>query len=130
VGAQILVVDDNLDNVELVEYLLTAAGHEPILATSGRRGIEMAVGELPDLVLMDIAMPGMDGFEAAEKIRQQLGEVRIVAVTASAMVGDKERILDAGFDGYISKPISPADFVGQVEMFLSDADRPSSRSGR
>jgi CheY-like chemotaxis protein len=129
VGAQILVVDDNLDNIELMEYLLTASGHEPILATSGRRGIEMAVGERPSLVLMDIAMPGIDGFEAAAAIRDHVGEVRIVAVTASAMVGDKERILDAGFDGYISKPISPTDFVEQVEAFLAGGDRSSSRSG-
>jgi CheY-like chemotaxis protein len=127
VGNRILIVDDNRHNIELMEYLLRAGGYEPTLASSGAEGVDKAVREPPDVVLMDIAMPGMDGFETAEKIRAQLDSITIVAVTASAMVGDKERILDSGFEGYISKPISPGDFVQQVEAYLADANGPAPR---
>jgi CheY-like chemotaxis protein len=118
---QILIVDDNRDNLMLMEYLLKAAGYEPRLASSGADGVRMAGVQPPDLVLLDIQMPGMDGYEAAAAMRAEPGltGARLVAVTAFAMVGDRERILGAGFDGYLTKPISPENFVPNVEQFMS-----------
>ena len=93
-----------------------------MLATSGEAGLRIAISQKPDLVLLDIRMPGMDGYEVAAAIREQPGleHTRIVAVTASAMVGDRERIAAAGFDGYIQKPIDPETFIRQFERFLPE----------
>jgi CheY-like chemotaxis protein len=119
--AAILVVEDNRDNMELMEYLLKAFGYTPMLATGGAEAVRCARQQPPDLILMDLQMPDMDGHEARDEIRKQPGleECTIVAVTAFAMLGDQERILAAGFDGYISKPIAPGNFVAQVENFLA-----------
>ncbi|MEA2418288.1 MAG: hypothetical protein QOE60_494 [Thermoleophilaceae bacterium] len=119
--ATILVVEDNRDNMELMEYLLTAFGYTPILARGGADAIRHARQQPPDLILMDLQMPDMDGHEVSAKIRAEPGlqGCAIVAVTAFAMVGDRERILAAGFDGYISKPIAPESFVTEVEGFLA-----------
>jgi CheY-like chemotaxis protein len=121
VAARILVVEDNRENIELMDFLLKAFGHSPSLATSGAEGIRLAREQRPDLVLMDIQMPEMDGYEATEAIRAQPGldDCRIVAVTAFAMVGDQRRILSSGFDGYIAKPIVPETFISRVEAFLA-----------
>jgi two-component system, cell cycle response regulator DivK len=121
VEAAILVVEDNRDNMELMEYLLKAFGYTPKLATGGAEAVRCAREQPPDLILMDVQMPDMDGHEARDEIRKQPGleGCTIVAVTAFAMLGDQERILAAGFDGYISKPIAPESFVGQVERFLA-----------
>jgi CheY-like chemotaxis protein len=130
VTASILVVDDNHDNLALVDCVLRADGYAPLLAEGGREGLRRALAEQPDLVLLDIQMPELDGFEVADAIRADaaLARTRIVAVTANAMVGDRERILAAGFDGYITKPISVEAFVGQIEQFLP-ADRRTTRTG-
>ena len=127
--AAILVVEDNRDNMELMEYLLRAFGYTPMLARGGADAIRRAQQQPPDLILMDLQMPEMDGHEASAEIRKVPGleGCTIVAVTAFAMVGDRERILAAGFDGYISKPIAPESFVGQVESFL--APKLHSRAG-
>ena len=119
--AAILVVEDNRDNMELMRYLLTAYGYTPMLARGGADAVRSARRRAPDLILMDLQMPEMDGHEATAAIRSEpgLGECTIVAVTAFAMVGDRERILAAGFDGYISKPIAPESFVAEVERFLA-----------
>jgi CheY-like chemotaxis protein len=119
--AAILVVEDNRDNMELMEYLLKAFGYTPILARGGAEAVRRARERPPDLILMDLQMPDMDGHEARAEIRKQRGleGCTIVAVTAFAMLGDQERILAAGFDGYISKPIAPETFVAQVERFLA-----------
>jgi two-component system, cell cycle response regulator len=119
--AAILVVEDNRDNMELMEYLLTAFGYSPMLALGGAEAVRRARQRPPDLILMDLQMPEMDGHEASAAIRGEPGleGCRIVAVTAFAMVGDRERILAAGFDGYISKPIAPESFVAQVESYLA-----------
>jgi CheY-like chemotaxis protein len=119
--AAILVVEDNRDNMELMRYLLTAYGYTPMLARGGADAIRSARQRPPDLILMDLQMPEMDGHEASAAIRSEpgLGQCAIVAVTAFAMVGDRERILAAGFDGYISKPIAPESFVAEVERFLA-----------
>ncbi len=119
--ATILVVEDNRDNKELMQYLLTAFGYAPLLAAGGAEGVHLARKHRPDLILMDLRMPEMDGYEATAEIRKAAGseECKIVAVTAFAMVGDQQRILSSGFDGYISKPIAAETFVTQVESFLS-----------
>jgi CheY-like chemotaxis protein len=126
--AAILVVEDNRDNMELMEFLLTAFGYTPTLATGGAEAVRSARERPPDLILMDLQMPDMDGHEASAEIRKEPGldGCTIVAVTAFAMLGDQERILAAGFDGYISKPIAPESFVTQVERFLA----PELRAGR
>jgi CheY-like chemotaxis protein len=118
--ARILVVEDNADNMMLIAYLLRAHGFFPELAYSGEAGLELAALHRPQLILLDILMPGMDGYEVATAVRgrAELAETRIVAVTASAMVGDRERIVAAGFDGYIQKPIDPERFIGEVRRFL------------
>jgi CheY-like chemotaxis protein len=116
----VLVVDDNRDNMELMRYLLKAFGYEPLAAASGAEAVRVAREQHPDLILMDIQMPEMDGYEATETIKREptLEECPVVAVTAFAMAGDRTRILSSGFQGYISKPIAPETFVAQVEAFL------------
>jgi CheY-like chemotaxis protein len=116
---EILVIEDNKDNIRLVDYVLRAHGYEPLLATSGAVGVQLALDHRPDLILLDIRMPYMDGYEVVAQLKAAgLEGTRIVAVTASAMVGDREKIAAAGFDGYIQKPIDPETFIAQVEHFL------------
>jgi len=117
---RILVADDNDDNLELMRYLLTAAGYASVLAGGGAEAIRRAVDERPELILLDVQMPVVDGYVAAMAIRREpsFRGVNIVAVTASAMVGDRDQILAAGFDGYIPKPIAPTTFITQIERFL------------
>ena len=119
-AGRILVIEDNADNMRLMDYLLVAAGYVPVLAMSGAVGMKLARELIPDLILLDLRMPEIDGYEVAEAVRQrrELQHTRVVAVTASAMPADRERIAAAGFDGYIQKPIDPEAFVGQVEQFL------------
>ena len=118
--ARILVIEDNEDNMQLIAYLLRAHGFSPELAYSGAVGVALAVAKRPQLILLDIRMPGMDGYEVAAAVRDHpaLEATRVVAVTASAMVGDRERIVAAGFDGYIQKPIDPERFIAEVQRFL------------
>jgi two-component system cell cycle response regulator len=124
-GARVLVIEDNGPNLELMTYLLTAFGHSTDSARDGEEGIAKALREEFDLVICDIQLPKRDGFEVAQAIRGGGRAVPLVAVTAFAQVGDRERVMAAGFDGYISKPIAPETFVGQVEAFLAPADRSS-----
>lgn len=122
--ARILVVDDNAANLELMVYLLRAFGHEPHGVSSALEGLrEIENGY--DLILSDIRMPDMDGYAFARRVRSdsRAGSALMIAVTALAMVGDRERVLAAGFDGYISKPIDPQHFVQQVEAYLPAALR-------
>jgi two-component system cell cycle response regulator len=118
--ARILLIEDNPTNLQLMVYLLRAFGHETTTAAAGEEGIEAVHRDSPDLVICDIQMPGIDGYEVARRLKRDPSCARIplVAVTALAMVGDSERALSAGFDGYISKPIDPENFVSQVEAFL------------
>ena len=119
--ASILVIEDNTDNIRLVDYVLRAHGYQPLLATNGAEGLRIASEAKPDVILLDIRMPHMDGYEVAALLKQMdLNGTKIVAVTASAMVGDRERIAAAGFDGYIQKPIDPETFIADVERFLPD----------
>jgi two-component system cell cycle response regulator len=121
VAARVLVIEDNPTNLDLMSYLLRAFGHQPLRATAGAAGVEAAVHELPDLVVCDLQMPGADGFEVLRRLRAHpaTSSIPVVAVTAYAMVGDRERILAAGFDGYIAKPIEPQSFVRQLEAHLA-----------
>jgi two-component system, cell cycle response regulator len=123
--ARILVIEDNEQNIELVDYLLRAHGYVSLLASDGREGIRIARAQRPDLILLDIRMPEMDGFAVIEAIRGDLAlrTTPTVAVTASVMLGDRERIATAGFDGYLRKPIEPETFIGEIERFLTRSTR-------
>jgi two-component system cell cycle response regulator len=121
--ARLLVVEDNEVNLELMRYLLTAFGHEVVAADNGETALAVLDRERVDLVVCDVHMPKMDGlqFLVALRARPDVAGLPVIAVTASAMVGDREGLLAAGFQGYISKPIDPRRFVGQVEAFLPPA---------
>jgi CheY-like chemotaxis protein len=125
--ARIVVIEDDPDSMELMVYLLQAFGHQPVEATDGLAGLEAVAREQPDLVLCDIQLPRLDGREVAHRLKKDpaLRRIPLVAVTALAMLGDRSRMLDAGFDGYLSKPIDPQRFVGQVEAFLPAAAQPT-----
>jgi two-component system cell cycle response regulator len=121
--ARILIIEDNEANLELMSYLLRAFGHAVAVARDGAQGLEMARSGQADLVLCDIQLPVIGGREIASRLRSDAAFERLplVAVTALAMVGDRETMLAAGFDGYIAKPIAPESFVPQVEAFLPAA---------
>jgi len=118
--SRILVIDDNRTNLELMCYLLRAFGYECDSTRDAAAGLEQAVEANYEVVLVDILMPGMDGYEFARRFKAdpRLAGVPLVAVTALAMPGDRDRIAKAGFDGYIAKPIDPQRFVQQVESRL------------
>jgi CheY-like chemotaxis protein len=122
-SARILVIEDNRANLELMTYLLRAYKYEPVSADDGESGLELARAGRPDVVICDIQLPGIDGYEVLRRLKSD-GATRaipVVAVTAFAMVGDRDRALAAGFDGYIGKPIVPETFVSQVERFIAGA---------
>jgi two-component system, cell cycle response regulator DivK len=117
--AKILIVEDSPDNMKLFRTLLSLKGHE-IVALPGGDGLLSALrDETPDLVLMDIQLPGRDGFSLLAEIRAAGRPVRVVALTAHAMTGDRERAVEAGFDGYITKPIDIRAFPEQVGRALA-----------
>lgn len=118
---RILVVEDNRQNLELVEFLLEEAGFVVISAADGRQAKARLEDEIPDLVLMDMQLPGTDGLELVGELRERedLARVPIVALTAHALRGDRERFLQGGCDGYISKPIDVGSFADTVRDHLS-----------
>ena len=118
--ALVLIVEDNARNLKLVRDLLGYAGYRTIEAVTAEDGIELARMHHPDLVLMDVQLPGMDGLEALTRLRAEpaTAETPVVAVTAFAMKDDRERLLAAGFDEYIEKPLSVRDFPAQVAAIL------------
>ena len=118
--ATVLIVEDNPANLELMRYLLLAFGHTVLAAGDGAKGLEIARSALPDLIVCDIQLPVLDGFEVARQLQDDpaAGAIPLLAVTAFAMVGDREKLLSAGFDGYLAKPIEPETFVRQIEAFL------------
>ena len=124
-AARILAIDDNPDNLELMRYLLEAFGYPALTACDGGSGLVLAERERPDLILCDVQLPDIDGYEVVRRIRSHsdLSGLVIIAVTALAMVGDRAKALAAGFDGYLSKPIDPATFIRQVEAYLQPALR-------
>jgi len=119
---KILVIEDNEQNLYLTTFILEKHGYEVIQAREGSEGIRLAGQVKPDLILLDIQLPEMDGYAVALALRSSpaLDGVPIVAVTSYAMVGDRERILATGCTGYIEKPINPDTFVAQVEAHLPD----------
>jgi CheY-like chemotaxis protein len=123
-GKRILVIEDNPTNLELMTYLLKAFGHETSVASDGEEGVEAARREQPDLILCDLALPKLDGYGVAQRLKSdpRLAHVPLVAVTASAMVGDRDKVLATGFDGYITKPITPETFVAEVEGYFHNED--------
>jgi CheY-like chemotaxis protein len=114
---RILVVEDNMDNYELVRFVLERAGYDVFLAMNGRDGVAAARLQKPDLILMDLSMPEMDGWVAAEKLKADEGtkSIPLYALSAHTLPSDRKRALDAGCDGYISKPIHMAGFLDVVE---------------
>jgi CheY-like chemotaxis protein len=121
---RVLVIEDNATNLDLMTYLLRSFGYSASSAQDGVAGLEAAKTGEYDLILTDILMPQLDGFEFAHLLRAEPGLARIplVAVTALAMTGDRERILASGFDGYISKPIEPQVFKAQIDSFLVERE--------
>ncbi|MEE3330836.1 MAG: response regulator, partial [Myxococcota bacterium] len=119
-GVRVLVVDDNPANVAVIQGLLEVRGIDPIVARSGQEAVALVSGERPQLVLMDIHMPGCDGFEALAQIRAHasVAAIPIVAMTASASESDRTRYLDAGFDALLSKPIDSAKLDDQLNRFV------------
>ena len=119
--ARILVIEDNPANRDLMVYLLTAFGHTPLQAADGPTGLSLAQSERPDLILCDLQLPILSGYEIIRALRANAehASLRVVAVTAYAMLGNREEALAAGFDGYIAKPIEPETFVSQIEAFLA-----------
>jgi two-component system cell cycle response regulator len=119
-AARILLIEDNEINLSLMTYLLRAAGYEALEARDGEEGLHAATAQSPDLVLCDVQMPKLNGYELAARMKasDDLKTIPLVAVTALAMVGDREKTASAGFDGYLSKPINPESFVREVEKLL------------
>lgn len=130
-SVRILVIEDDPASQELMSYLLGAHGYVALTASRGDEGVEVARRERPDLVICDIQLPGLDGYAVARmlKAEEALRAIPLVAFTALAMVGDRERVLAAGFDTYLSKPIDPMNFVPEVERLLQ-TDRPAQRPRR
>jgi two-component system, cell cycle response regulator DivK len=121
--ARVLIVEDNPANMTLAIFLLESVGHTVISATDAETGLTLARGQLPDLILMDIQLPGMDGLEAAALLKRDEATrgIPVIALTALAMKGDEERIRSAGCDGYIAKPMRYQEFLATVAARLVGA---------
>lgn len=120
-GARVLVVEDNDMNMQLVEYLLEEGGYQIVKAASGEEALSIArTGDPVDLILMDIHLPGIDGLSVVREMKTDAvtSAIPILALTAHAMRGDKDRFLEAGCDGYISKPIDVKTFLSSIRMYL------------
>ncbi|HVM57688.1 MAG TPA: response regulator [Gaiellaceae bacterium] len=115
-GEQVLVVEDNEKNIKLVRDVLQATGYRTLEATRAEDAIELALSQAPALVLMDVQLPGIDGVEALARLRrdERTAAIPVLALTAQAMHGDRERFLDAGFDGYLSKPVDVTELIAAV----------------
>ncbi len=118
---KILIIEDNEQNLYLIRYILEDCGYEVFSALDGKSGIELVASIMPDLILLDIQLPVMDGYAVARTLRTNpdLADTPIIAVTSYAMSGDREKAMEAGCSGYIEKPIDPDTFEVQVEKYLS-----------
>ena len=121
---KILVIEDNEQNLYLVRYILERNDYEIFAAPDGKSGIELAALVKPDLILLDIQLPVMDGYAVARNLRRNpdLADTPVVAVTSYAMPGDREKAMEAGCNGYIEKPIDPDTFVAKVEQHFTVRD--------
>lgn len=119
-STRILVVEDDAQNSYLIGFILEKSGYEVVAAADGEQAVAAVEAGRPDLILMDMLLPKMNGYEATRiiKARPDMEGIPIIALTAYSMKGDREKILEAGCDGYISKPIDPETFVSQMEEFL------------
>jgi CheY-like chemotaxis protein len=117
---RILVVEDNMDTYELVRFILEKNGYDTFLAMNGRDGVNAATKQLPDLIIMDLAMPEMDGWTATRLIKNDVRteSIPLIALTAHALPGDRQRAIDSGCDEYITKPMDLLDLVESVDHFL------------
>lgn len=117
---KILVVEDNEINMYLCSRIIKSSGYEAIEARSGEEGVELAIKEKPDLIIIDIQLPGIDGLETTKRLRKSEadGEIPIIALTSYAMAVDREKALKAGCTGYIEKPINPDTFMSEIEKYL------------
>ena len=120
--ARILIIEDDGPSLMLAKYLFESAGYEIATARDGAEGVEKALKLAPDLILCDLQLPRLTGYEVLGQLRRTSAwhRVPIIAVTASSMIGDREKVLASGFSGYISKPIAPTSFVAEAEAFLPD----------
>ncbi|KAF5091935.1 Polar-differentiation response regulator DivK [anaerobic digester metagenome] len=121
-GKKILVIEDNEQNMYLMHFLLESNGYTVIEALNGQVGIQKAIDEHPDVILLDIQLPEMDGYQIAKILRKtpDIDTIPIIAVTSYAMAGDREKILAAGATDYIEKPINPATFVDQIKIHFKE----------
>lgn len=118
---KILIIEDNEQNLYLLTFIVEKHGYEVSAARDGKEGIEIAQRVKPDLILLDIQLPVMDGYTVARELRknQDMANIPIVAVTSFAMIGDREKAMEAGCTGYIEKPIDPVRFMAQVERYFA-----------
>jgi two-component system cell cycle response regulator DivK len=119
-ATRILVIEDNAANLELVRYLLAFSGYTVLKARDGQQGVALARQDSPHLIVCDLQMPLLDGYQVLEQLRTHVetAKLPIVALTAFSMPNDRHKVMNAGFDGYLSKPIEPETFVAQIEAFL------------
>jgi two-component system, cell cycle response regulator DivK len=117
---KILIIEDNEQNMYMLSFLLESNNYEVIQSSNGVNGIIMAKESKPDIILLDIQLPGMDGYTVASKLREnkELKNTPIIAVTSYAMQGDREKVIESGATGYIEKPINPETFISQMKSFL------------
>ena len=117
---RILVIEDHEENRRIMRDLLTSAGYEILEAVTGEEGVTMADAQRPDLILMDIQLPGLDGYEATRRIKSNpaLRQIPIIAVTSYALSGDDRKAMDAGCDGYVAKPFSPRELLAKIRGFI------------
>jgi CheY-like chemotaxis protein len=116
----VLVIEDNRDNLRLITYVLRRSGYEVVAAETGEAGVELARRENYRFIIVDINLPGIDGFEVTKRIRHSglAGSVPIIAITSHAMLGDRERVLATGCNGYFEKPIDPLTIMDQIQAIL------------
>ncbi len=119
---RVLVIEDNVDNMELITFILEKNGYSTIKAENGKTGIALALEERPDFIMLDIQLPDMNGLDVLQEIRGSgiNGETPIIAITSYAMSGDRERMLAAGCDGYIEKPIDPVTIINQIREIIGE----------
>jgi len=117
-----LIIEDNDDNMALISFILHKADFDLLEARTGEVGVELALQHKPDVIILDIQLPGIDGYEVLRRIRASEidGSIPIVAMTSFAMTGDRERLLAAGCDGYIEKPIDPNKVIGQIRTAMEE----------
>ena len=117
---RVLVIEDHEDNRRILRDLLTSAGYEPIEAVTGEEGVTLAETHHPDLILMDIQLPGLDGYEATRRIKANpaLRQIPVIAVTSYALRGDEVKAKEAGCDAYVTKPFSPRALLAKIREYL------------